>query len=586
MRKSFTWFLSFLVLLFAVATQGYAQERQETVELYAQTATDCYKQANDYAVKISVRDFIQLDSFNLVLDYNSSVFTMGTPTGKITALSAMTITANEGTGGAGKITLAWKGAPTTIGDNVQTDIVTLKFALKGFPGNTLLSYSTNLTWSTKKFYYLTQTLVQDEVNTVVSANGSLKVDVSMTDITTALTTETCAGGMATVTVTAPGATHYVFNEDPIVANWAWTASNTYQAAAGQTVTIRVKNAAGCISTVKTIVIPTSVNPVAYTVTKQDPTCYGGTGSVVVNATGGIAPYKYYINTKKSLTGAELKSNFQFSMVPGSYFVAVQDANGCVNLADTTKWLPVSIVDNNAVVAVTRVKSAITCNGGKGTITYSITEGAKLIGKTSQVSTDNGLTWGAVGDTIAENLAAGIYGVKVKTSKGCIIPTTPDTLVQPAAITMDLPIKIKDVTCGGANNGIIYVTNIKGGTAPYKITIKEGANVTDSLNVTAAGDSLKGLKPVYYSLTITDANGCKYEYANPNGSGNVIAVQSPKDIQYTVAVTNPLCNNDTAKITVSGITGGKGAYAIYFNNAKDADGVYKWPQPFASSTKTR
>lgn len=573
MRKSFTWFLSFLVLLFVVANKGNAQEAQETVELYAQTATDCYKQANDYAVKISVRDFILLDSFNLVLDYNSSVFTMGTPTGKIAALSAMTITANEGTGGAGKITLAWKGTPTTIGDNTQTDIVTLKFSLKGFPGNSMLSYSTPLSWSTKKFYYLTTGNVQDEVNTVVSTNGSLKVDVSMTDITTQLTPETCAGGNATVTVTAPGATHYVFNEDPIVANWAWTTSNTYQAKAGQNVTVRVKNASGCISLVKIISIPTLINPVAYTVTGQNPTCYGGTGSVVVNATGGVAPYKYYINKSKTWIGAEMMNNFQFSQKTGSYYVAVQDANGCVNLADTTKWLPVTIVDNNTPITIDSVYSAITCNGGKTNVSFLIKEGTTAIGKTSQVSTDGGLTWGVVGDTIAENLAAGTYTVKVKTSKGCIISDYPLVITQPNAISIDLPLKIKDVSCGGLQNGVIYVTNIKGGTGPYKLEAKEGTTVTTKTGVLTAGDSLTGLKPVYYSLTITDANGCKYEYSNPNGSGNVIPVQSPADIKYTVTVTNPLCNNQDAKITVSGIIGGKGAYAIYFGGVKDADGIY-------------
>jgi hypothetical protein len=70
MRKSFTWFLSLMVLLTAFATHGYAQEAQETVELYAEDASYCYNEANDYTVTISVRDFIKLNQFELNLEFN------------------------------------------------------------------------------------------------------------------------------------------------------------------------------------------------------------------------------------------------------------------------------------------------------------------------------------------------------------------------------------------------------------------------------------------------------------------------------------------------------------------------------------
>ena len=74
MRKSFTWFLSLMVLLVAFAIPGYAQEQQETVELYAEEASDCYNEADDYTVKISVRDFIKLNRFELDLGFNDEIF--------------------------------------------------------------------------------------------------------------------------------------------------------------------------------------------------------------------------------------------------------------------------------------------------------------------------------------------------------------------------------------------------------------------------------------------------------------------------------------------------------------------------------
>src|SRR6056297_1200030 len=73
MRKSFTWFFSLLVLLTAFATHGFAQEEQETVELYAEDASYCYNEANDYSVTISVRDFIKLTKFDVNLHIQNDV---------------------------------------------------------------------------------------------------------------------------------------------------------------------------------------------------------------------------------------------------------------------------------------------------------------------------------------------------------------------------------------------------------------------------------------------------------------------------------------------------------------------------------
>ena len=96
MRKSFTWFLSLMVFLFVFAASGFAQP-QETVELYAEDASSCYMEANDYTVTISVRDFIQLDSFDLDLDYNNAVFAFTGVSGLHSSLAGTVVGASGGT---------------------------------------------------------------------------------------------------------------------------------------------------------------------------------------------------------------------------------------------------------------------------------------------------------------------------------------------------------------------------------------------------------------------------------------------------------------------------------------------------------
>ena len=151
MRKSFTWFLSLMVLLVAFAIPGYAQEQQETVELYAEEASDCYNEADDYTVKISVRDFIKLNRFELDLGFNDEIFDFDGVSNIHASLLGVTVLENA----PGVISLDWTGTAATIGDNVTggTQILVLHFSVIGYPGNVANSYSTDLEWISTSFWY-------------------------------------------------------------------------------------------------------------------------------------------------------------------------------------------------------------------------------------------------------------------------------------------------------------------------------------------------------------------------------------------------------------------------------------------------
>jgi hypothetical protein len=452
MRKSFTWFLSLMVVLIAFAIPGYAQEAQKTVELYAQKADGnnsyCYNEANDYTVNIRVRDFIQLNRFELKLEFNEEIFGFEGVTNVNASLSTLTVQQLT----PGELSFNWTGSAATIGDNVLggTSIFVLHFSILGYPGNVANSYASDMKWLTTNFWYDIPE-GEDPVNTDISTDGALAVNVDLTGITTELTTETCFGGEATIKVTAPPASKYLFNEDPNPANWEWTTSASYLAAAGETVTIRVKDANGCMSLVKSIVIPETIEPVAFGVTTQNPNCFGALGSVVINATGGTAPYTYYISPD-SAGVAVTKGNFQFSQAPGTYWINVQDKNDCADLP----WQKIVIVDENDSLSVDGTPTNVLCYGGKtGSIAVTV------VGDITFVSLD-GYTWKALveGTYTFTGLAAGTYTIHGKNENGCIISSTAVVVAQPSA-PISFNIKIDDTSCGGNNDGAITAINVAG-----------------------------------------------------------------------------------------------------------------------------
>jgi len=566
MRKSFNWFLSLMVLFFAFATHGYAQEDQETVELYAEKASSCYVQGNDYTVNIAVRDFIKLTKFELGLSFNDLFYTFDKVSGVNAGLSALTTSVTPVALGPDVLNLNWAGSAVTIGDDVKTDVIKVHFKLKDFPANTAVTFPTDLIWTKTDFWYTTSGNVYDAVNTVKDFDGSLAVNVAITGIETELSMESCAGGDVTVKVTAPEAAWYLFNEDPVVADWDWTASNEFLAAAGERVTIRVKSADGCISLMDEVIIPETVDSLKFTVTPQDVLCFGEDGRVTVNATGGIAPYTYWISDNPDGSGAKKKTNFQFSQKPGTYYVNVEDANGC-DVVDP--WKEVTIVDNNPPIVITPTVTDVLCYGeSTGRIAVSVSGGA------TQVSLD-GNTWKNLvsGAYTFNNLPAGSYTVWTKNVNGCTVEQKGIVVGQPdGAITFD--IEIEDTSCGGLDDGKITVVDVAGGTSPYEYTI-------DGLTWQTSNE-FAGLEPIYYSLWVRDANGCVVAYDNPNGTKNKIAVQSPTDINYKVVVTDPICNNGPAMVAITNVTGGAGTYKYSFDDGStwvDTMTIDVWNLPY-------
>ncbi len=568
MRKSFTRFLSLLFVFCLVVGVGVftnvnaqtgPNPAQETVKLYASTSTSCYTKNNIYSITVSVQDFNKLSSFNLGLTYPGSVFSYAGST----VLSGWTATSSITVNGTadGTVSLTWTGNETSLGISPSSavDIVRLDFALDN---SVAPSNAQTFTWATKEFHYTIPSSPSplDFAFTGSATNGSLAITQSYSDIVATIAPETCSGGNAKVTVTSPTGVYYSFNGNP------FSTSNEFVAIPGNPVNIVVKSTSGttdgCISYVKTVNVPKTVDPVSFTVTKTNPACAGSDASVFVAAAGGTATYTYYYNTSASLTGATSVGNLQFNVPTttntATYYIAVQDSKGCANLANASYWTAVTVQDTNTPVTVSSVvNSDVTCNGGNnGNATVSITPAAVYF-----VALDGG-TWTktSVGGTFTYSaLVAGTHTVTAKTVSDCTLSSTSFLVEQPNALKIE-SLVVSDTSCGGSNDGAIAVT-VSGGGGTYTFTVSGSYNGTPDVRTASntASATFTGLYPVYYSLNAVDANGCSVSYSNPNGSGNVITVQDQTDIQFNVSAPKVKCYGGTSTATISGVTGGSGSY---------------------------
>jgi gliding motility-associated-like protein len=241
------------------------------------------------------------------------------------------------------------------------------------------------------------------------------------------------------------------------------------------------------------------------------------GAITVTATGGIAPYTYL------WTGGQTTATIT-GLSGGSYTVTVTDANGC-SMSQTEN------VINPAPIAGTIAGTNVTCAGAaNGSAMLTVTGGT------------GGYTFFWSNFDTSQNigsLSGGLYRVIITDANGCkgydsIIITEPQPLV--ATVT------VRNTGCTGGNTGSVVVT-VTGGTPAYTYAWSSTGSTTDSVS---------GVGPGTYTVTITDGNGCTI-----TASGTVI--QPASTLSAVSIVTDMTCHNaDNGSITILA-SGGSGGY---------------------------
>ncbi|MBX7093075.1 MAG: PKD domain-containing protein [Flavobacteriales bacterium] len=374
--------------------------------------------------------------------------------------------------------------------------------------------------------------------------------VSPCSITTTQTNVTCNGGNnGTATATPSGTGPFSYSWSPAPGGGQGTASVTGLSAGTYTVTVTASGGVTCTQSV-TITQPTAITA---TTTQTNVACNGGTtGSIVVTASGGTAPYNisWTGTTTGNPAGNEIASSGGTytlnALGAGTYNITVTDANGC------TRVIPSVTITQPTAITATLTPTAVACVGGNnGSIAVTASGGTagynvSWIGPSSgaPVGTEIASSGGSYSIT---GLVAGTYTVTVTDANGCT--RTASSTVNPG-VTIDANITPVAAQCLTGNS-----FNFSGTTS----TISSGSITSYSWNF---GDATTGtgstVSHTYgatgtYTVTLTVSNGtCT--------NTETLSVTVNPNPAVTLTVTPPNCFGQNGTITANPTGGSSFGYA--------------------------
>lgn len=345
---------------------------------------------------------------------------------------------------------------------------------------------------------------------------------SMT-ITGIVTDATCNGasdGSIDVTV-IDGTPGYTYTWAP----GGTTGQDTNSVDAGN-YTLTVTDNNSCVQSKDFVVNePTAIN-IAGVV--SDVSCYGGTdGAIDITTTGGTGPYTWLWAPGGS-TGEDT-----MNVDTGSYTINVLDFNNC----------PASqafIVNQPDDISITATVTDITCFGADdGIIDITGTAGGTP-GYNYAINSPAG-PFGPT--TLYNGLTPGNHTITIEDNNNCTKDTV-FTINEPGELIINNT--VTHITCFGADDGIIDVTSITGGTPGFNYSIDAPAGPY------GATTTFTGLTPGAHTVTVQDANLCTKD--------SIITINEPADLQMTLTLTHITCfGADDGIVDITGTTGGTAGY---------------------------
>jgi gliding motility-associated-like protein len=282
--------------------------------------------------------------------------------------------------------------------------------------------------------------------------------------------------------------------------------------------VTVTDANGCTGYATTFV----ENPpiFTYAINQPDGICFGEQADLHVTAFGGVEPYLYSWNDVPSMNSPDRTVSPPNTT---QYTVTVYDANMCMFPAQSA-----TVIVSQPIVINVDVENVL-CHGVcEGSAVLNIQGGIPPF----QFSWGNNFDW-------MENLCVGDYSVTLTDLYECtgsanFSITEPDTIT--FAVMSGMP------SCWGYNNGYVEVYDVIGGVPFsgatgdfYQYQWNNGMS-QDSINV---GYGL-------YTVTVSDANGCKHVA--------MAFVDQPEAIFVTSAWNGTICIGETFNTFVAA-TGG-------------------------------
>jgi hypothetical protein len=284
----------------------------------------------------------------------------------------------------------------------------------------------------------------------------------------------------------------------------------------------ITGANGCTSTSTADVVLNVTPPGAAITASGNLNCNNATINLVASSTASPGNLNHFWTNPNNTADTTGTSVLLSAGNPGVYnLVVVNAVNGCTSTASVT------VIKHDPVAAAVSAQSNISCFGaGNGQLTASATGGDANYSYAWSNSSNN---------AAATNLGSGTYTVTITDTENCTAVasatiTQPDQLIANATTTAQSAVGVSDGTA---------TVNPTGGTPGYSY-LWSNSETTQSVS---------GLAPGIYTVTITDQNGCADVQT---ASINAINCTS----QASVVVQSVACHslsNGTASIAVSGGT---------------------------------
>lgn len=459
---------------------------------------------------------------------------------------------------------------------------------------------------------------------VTDANGctkTLTITITATNSPTASiqsqTNVSCFGGVngSVIVGVSGGSSPFTYDINPGPSQ----ASNTFTNLVAGAYTVVVTDANGCTSTTPVINI-TQPAQLTFTSTPTAASCNGVCdGQILVNASGGTAPYQYSSNNGTTYQLA----NPLTGLCAGTISVVIQDANGCLTNNNV-------VVTQPAPVSATFTSTNPICNGAcDGTITVTASGGTPAY----QYAVNGGALQ-------ASNLITGACGgnnvVLIQDAHGCQFSAV-QTLVDPPGFGID-QVLVVESNCG-FNNGSITVsangtngpftysmnggpsqptgvyTNLFGGA--YEITAVDALGCSESVffgindvemdgivlvqtdatcfagtDGTIEVQNVSGAPPITYELDNSGATQFSGFFGALNAGSHVVTIYDggfcvftipftilePSEIQYDTIITDVACNGgSTGEVQFISVSGGTGAHQYSI----DAGATFQTGQTFTT-----